>query len=172
MHKFFFLLLFFPVFALAGVNKCVNDGKVVYSELPCVSGAVVYNADRVSVADGSVRTATASRGADGTFSLMGVVNGQPVNFMLDTGASFTTISGDLAYRLGVRSCVPAGVFKTGNGNSAYCRITLSRLSVAGFNFVNVSVAVSPAMSTDALFGNDLLSHFLVIQKNGVMTLSR
>lgn len=172
MIKILLFLLIAPVPAFAGVYKCVNDGKVVYSESPCVSGAVAYDAERVSVADGSARTATATRGADGTFSLMGAVNGQPVEFMLDTGASFTTISGALAYRLGVRSCVPAGVFKTGNGNSAYCRITLSRLSVAGFNFANVSVAVSPAMSTDALFGNDLLSHFLVIQKNGVMTLSR
>ena len=172
MKKVLFLLLCFPVLALAGVNKCVNDGKVVYSESPCVSGAVAYDAERISVADGSARFATALRGADGTFSLMGAVNGQSVNFMLDTGASFTTISGALAYRLGVRSCVPAGVFSTGNGNSAYCRVMLSTLSIAGFNFKNVSIAISPAMSLDAVFGNDLLNHFLVIQKNGVMTLSR
>lgn len=172
MCNILFLLLCFPVLALAGVNKCVNDGKVVYSESPCLFGAVVYDAKRVSIADSSVRSLSVLRGANGIYSVPGAVNGQPVDFMIDTGASFTSISGVVAYRLGVRSCVAAGSSNTAAGVAAFCRVVVPTLSVGGFNFVNVTINVLPSMSVDALFGNDLLNHFTVHQRGGIMTLSR
>ena len=172
MRKILFFLLCFPLIALAGVHKCVNDGKVVYSESPCVSGAVVYDAERFSVADGSVRSVLISRGVGGLFWAVGSVNGLPVDFVVDTGATSTTLSGDVAYRLGVRSCVPVGQVVTANGSTSFCRVNVSSLIVAGFNFFNVSVVVNPTMQGASLFGNDLLKRFTVISRDGVMMLSR
>lgn len=172
MQKTLFLMLCFPVFALAGVNKCVNDGKVVYSEASCLSGAVVYDAKRASIADDSVRSVSVVRGADGVFSVSGFVNGSRADFILDTGCSKTSLSGEMAYRLGLRTCVPVSMASTANGLSSLCRITVSSLSFAGLNLSNVTVDVSPNMRGASLIGNDLLNHFTVVQRSGVMTLSR
>lgn len=169
MKRAFLLLLFFPVFAFADVYKCVNDGSVSYSEKPCAPGA---GRSFVSVKSASVKSASIARGAGGVFRAAGSVNGQPVNFIIDTGSSFTTLSGDLAYRLGVRDCVVAGTTNTANGVTSFCRVTVPMLTVAGFNFANVSVAVNPTMKGEALFGNDLLNQFTINQQGNLLTLSR
>lgn len=172
MQKIVLLVVFFSFPALAEVHKCVNGGDVSYSEKPCVSGAVPYDAGRVSVGDSTTRSASIVRGAGGLFWAKGSVNGLPANFIVDTGATNTTLSGDLAYRLGMRNCVPAGMVSTANGTTSFCRVTVSRLSVAGFNFSNVSVVVNPTMRGEPLFGNDLLNQFTIQQQGDLLTLSR
>lgn len=172
MRKAVFLLLLFPVLSQAEVFKCMNDsGHVTYSERPCVTGAVSYDAARASIG-GSTRSVSIPRGTDGIFRASGSVNSQPVNFVIDTGANMTTLSGDIAYRIGVRNCVPAGVSNTANGQTFFCRVTLSKLTLAGFNFTNVSVAINPTMKGDALFGNDLLNQFTIQQQGNLLSLSR
>lgn len=167
------LLLFFPALAFAEVHKCMTDtGKVTYSETPCVTGRVPYDAGRASISESSVGSASISRDAGGVYRTKGSVNGQFESFLIDTGASFTTLSGDFASRLGVQNCRAEGFFNTANGRVAFCRVKVAKLTVAGFSFTNVSVAVNPGLIGESLFGNDLLSQFAVSHRNGVMTLSR
>lgn len=166
------LLFFFSSVVLGEVFKCVRDGRVTYSTSPCLSGAVPYNADRISIANSSANSVTIIRDNTGRFSLPGSVNGNGTHFTVDTGATFTTISGDFAHKLGVHSCVPVGVTHTANGDAPMCRVTVSSLSVGGFQFSNVVISLNPTMQGDALLGNDLLSGFKVNQHDGLMVLSK
>ncbi|MFA7667152.1 MAG: retropepsin-like aspartic protease [Burkholderiaceae bacterium] len=54
------------------------------------------------------------RGRDGHFRVTGHVNGRPVDFLVDTGATLVTISEGLAREAGLRGGRPA-TFRTANG---------------------------------------------------------
>lgn len=168
----FLLLMFSPVLALAEVHKCMSDtGAITYSETNCLAGALPYSG-KASAGKNSTRSATLTRGADSAFHADGFVNGQSVNFIVDTGSTLTTLGGDVAYRLGIHNCVPVGVTTTANGEALFCRVVISSLSIAGFNFVNVSVAINPGMKGVALFGNDLLKQFTINQHGDQLTISK
>lgn len=164
-------LLLFPCFAAGEVFKCANAGKVTYSTSPCISGAVPYESRRVSIV-GSTDSITLTRDETGRFSLPGSINGISTTFTVDTGSTFTTISGDFAEKLGIHSCVPVGMSRTVNGDAPICRVTLSSLSVGGFNYSNIAVDLSPTMRGEALLGNDLLSGFQINEQGNVMVLSK
>jgi aspartyl protease family protein len=172
MKKVFFILLLLSFTASAEVFKCSVEGKVIYSEFPCEAGALPLKPGYVSAIETPANTATIVRGADGVYSASGSVDGQTALFIVDTGASVTTLSGDLAYRLGVRSCSADGSNHTANGDAGYCKATISSLSFAGFNYSNVSVHIMPGMRGNSVIGNDLISGLKVTQHNGVMVLSR
>ncbi len=167
------LLLCLPMFAHAEVFKCKTDSGIVYSEKPCIAAALPYNAGRVSITEeDSSSTVTVLRDKTGRFSVPGEIDGHSTRFLIDTGANVTTIFGDVAHQLGIKSCMPVGVSHTAGGDIAACRVKVSRLSFAGFRFTNVSVVLNPVAQSDVLVGQDLLSNVKVRQENGVMTLSK
>jgi clan AA aspartic protease (TIGR02281 family) len=158
--------------AVAETYKCVQSGSTTYSSTPCDGNAQVIQ-QHISVSEDSGRhSVSILRNANGLFTLPGSVNGNSVTFAVDTGASATTISGDDAYRLGIHSCEATAVIRTANGLAGNCRIKVSSVSFAGFNFSNVTVNVAPAMKGINLIGSDLLSNFKIEQQSGVMILSR
>lgn len=166
------VLVFLPSFAFGEVYKCVEEGRVSYSGTPCKSGAVPYDSRRASVNDQSADSVTVTRDAHGIYSLPGAINGRSVNFIVDTGASFTTISGDFARTMGINNCTQVGVTHTANGDAPVCRVKITSLSFGGFSYSNLSISLNPTMQGVALLGNDLLSGFKVNQQAGVMVLSR
>jgi aspartyl protease family protein len=158
--------------ATAAVFKCINDGQVSYSSSPCKTGNVPYDRARVSIAESNANSVTLVRDATGGFSVPGAINGVSTRFTVDTGATFTTLSGDYAYKLGIHDCVPVGISRTANGDTATCRVTVATLSFGGFNYSNVTVYINPAMQGVTLLGNDLLSGFRIHHENNVMVLSK
>jgi clan AA aspartic protease (TIGR02281 family) len=167
---FLFLL---PSFAAFGeVFKCVNDGKVSYSSSPCLSGSAPYSSSRTSVTDTTSGSVTIIGDAHGMYSLPGSINGKSVIFIVDTGASLTTISGDFAKQLGISSCIQVGVTHTANGDAPMCRVTVSSLSFGGFSYSNLAISLNPTMQGVALLGSDLLSRFKINQHDGLMVLSK
>lgn len=166
------ILVLLPVSASGEVYKCVVDGRVSYTSSPCLSGGVPYDSNRASVTDTTADSVTVARDAHGIYSLPGSINGRSVNFIVDTGASFTTISGDFARQLGINKCLQVGVTHTANGDAPMCRVTVSSLSFGGFNYSNLTISLNPTMQGVALLGNDLLSGFKVNQQSGVMILSK
>jgi clan AA aspartic protease (TIGR02281 family) len=167
------LIVLFPLSSYAEVYKCQTDtGSISYSQTPCSTGSVHYDARRVSIGSNNSQTVTLTRGSGGIFHTEGSVNGMAVSFILDTGATLTTLSGDIAYRLGLKTCIPVGVVNTANGKSLFCQVVVNKLTIANFQFVNVTIAVNPQMRGEALFGNDLLKQFTINQQGNQLTLSR
>jgi clan AA aspartic protease (TIGR02281 family) len=173
MKTLFILYILFPVLASAEVYKCNVSGVVVYSANRCASGVgeMAYNAGAVSGAHGG--SLTVRLGANGVYNVQGALNGLPVSFLLDTGASLTSVSGDSAYALGIKTCDIAGYTSTANGQAPVCRAVISSLSFGGFTFSNLPVLVTPGMRGQSLIGNDLLSKFRIEHSaGGSLILSR
>jgi aspartyl protease family protein len=106
---------------------------------------------------------------DGHYYLEGSVNGAPITFMIDTGATYVSVSGKFA----VAARLPEGVkglFSTANG-SVEGRIVKDQEVVAeGFRISGLSVAVTPLGSKQGLLGQNFLKRFEVSQAQGVMRL--
>lgn len=107
----------------------------------------------------------------GQYHIVGSANGQKVPFLLDTGASEISISGDAAERLNLRRGRSYPVI-TANGTVRVYATTLNSIKVGPFQLENVQAHINPGMSGDfALLGMSFLRHFELLQRSGELTIS-
>lgn len=100
------------------------------------------------------------RDRDGHFYALGAINGQPVTFLVDTGASLVTVSEALAHSAGLGRGVPT-VFQTANGTLngrtvPDIPVTIGPLTVSG---VRVGVGLVGDARDKALLGQSFLARF-------------
>jgi clan AA aspartic protease (TIGR02281 family) len=117
--------------------------------------------------DGSMEV---QRRANGHFYLPGTIENVPVTFMVDTGASVTSISADLAKQAGIRNCKEVQ-FQTANGTATGCIALVTRMTLGNFVLENITVAVMPNMETN-LLGANVLRNFQVSQSDSIMLIGR
>lgn len=108
---------------------------------------------------------------DGHFYATGTVNGRPVVFMVDTGASLVTVSAEFAQAAGLGAGKPT-VFRTANGDLSGrivpdVPVTLGDVRVSG---VRVGVGLVGGGVDEALLGQSFLAQFEVVLTKDQMTL--
>jgi aspartyl protease family protein len=118
--------------------------------------------------DGSVVLGT---NRTGNYVINGSINGVSVRFVVDTGASLTSVSQRVARHMGLFGCVPAR-FTTANGEAQVCVAGARDLQFGDFRVQNVQVAVMPDMETQALLGMNVLNRFHITQNGGKMIISK
>ncbi len=109
----------------------------------------------------------------GHYFALGQINGQSVQFVLDTGATFVTLGAPEATRLGI-NYESAQVFPmaTANGMSYGWRIRLQMVKIGDVTLYDVPASVVPTATPVVLLGNSFLSHFQMTQANGQMILQK
>jgi aspartyl protease family protein len=108
----------------------------------------------------------------GHYVASGTINGEPVTFLLDTGATSVALPLRLARRLDLR-LVPGGMSKTANGMVETWGTRLASVQVGGLSVQNVRAAVMPNMpGDDVLLGMSYLKHFELVQRGDTLTLRR
>lgn len=117
--------------------------------------------------DGSMEV---KRMANGHFFLPGSIENVPVTFMVDTGASVTSISSNLAQQAGIRNCKEVQ-FQTANGTATGCIALVQHMTLGNFELQNITVAVMPNMDTN-LLGANVLRNFQVNQSDSSMLIGR
>ena len=95
-----------------------------------------------------------TKGADGGFSVVGQVNGKPVLFLIDTGASDIVLSPDDARRVGID---PSSLHfdrqtETANGTGLGAPARLDTLTVGQLRLTGVPVSVNKAPMHGSLLG--------------------
>ncbi len=101
------------------------------------------------------------RQADGHFRIAGTVNGEPVLFIVDTGASIVSVSDGLARRAGLQGGERAS-FHTANGVRQGRIVRADSVSLQdGPRIDNLRVGVGLQVGDDAqaLLGQNFLQHF-------------
>lgn len=170
MKPVLLLLLLLPGAAGATAYKCVDDnGETVYAEKPCGSNAkVVPYVDDHGISKG---TLVLTMDTHHSYRTSGTVNGTPVTFVVDTGASGTAISQRVAMAAGIRSCSTVGYTGTANGVISRCTTTVSSITFGEFKVRNLVVSVMPNMPVDALLGMDVLGRLKIQQQDHVLSIS-
>jgi clan AA aspartic protease (TIGR02281 family) len=117
--------------------------------------------------DGSMEV---KRQANGHFYLPGTIDNVAVTFMVDTGASVTSISSELAHQAGIRNCKEVQ-FQTANGAATGCIALVPHMTLGNFALENITVAVMPNLETN-LLGANVLRNFQVSQNDSSMLIER
>ncbi len=108
----------------------------------------------------------------GHFYVEGTVNQRPLMFLVDTGATISSIPADVAAQAGVnmKDCVYR-MHNTANGTVNTCELTVSELTIAQFRFRNIAVSVSQRLPSQPLLGMNVISQFHVEHQGDVMRMS-
>lgn len=111
------------------------------------------------------------RQRDGHFYAAGTVNGQPVQFLVDTGASYVTVSPATARAAGLQGGEPVR-FSTANGTLDGRIVSGVPVGIGEFQIASARVAVGLNGVPDgkALLGQNVLSRFDVVLSGDTMTL--
>jgi len=99
---------------------------------------------------------------DGHFYLDGAINGIPIRFMIDTGATYVSVDEDFARKARLPEGI-TGYFGTANGMVEGRIVKDQDVAADAFQVTNLSVAVMPAKSRVGLLGQNFLRRFEVSQ---------
>lgn len=113
------------------------------------------------------------RAHDNHYYVPGSINGHPVIFMVDTGATVTAIGSRIARNAGIRAG-ESGQTMTANGIGAYAKTEGNFLQVGAFTLsdVPVGVVLNQGSADIVLLGMDVLKRFRIFQGQDSMQLQR
>jgi aspartyl protease family protein len=117
------------------------------------------NAHLVNAVSGSDEPIVLERNRSGHFVATGRINGEPIEFLLDTGATYVAVPAEFAERLGLQSAGSAW-FNTANGRVRGDLTRLDEVSLGGFTATDVNGSISPGLEGEvALLGMSFLNRF-------------
>lgn len=128
----------------------------------------------------SVQTVTAGnqqeivleRNRQGHYLFNGEINGQTVTFLVDTGATTTSIPAHLSTRLDLSKGQRFAV-QTANGTSYAFATRLDSLKLGDMDFQNVRASLNPGLRGDEiLLGMNVLKQLEIIQRDNLLILRR
>lgn len=112
-------------------------------------------------------------GLGGHYTGAGAINGRPVQFMVDTGATLVAISQSEAERIGLDwRQGELGQSQTANGTVPVRLLSLDAVRVGDVEVNNVAAVVVPAKMPFVLLGNSFLGRFQMRRDNDVLRLER
>lgn len=167
--------------ATAAVYKCEGSGNTVYSAEPCSNDAqdISEKVSKPNLMLGSPqpdqqpiesKTMSLTLTRAGTYMVAGSVEGIPLVFQVDTGASMVSVSKRITDEAGIYSCIRYQNMATANGIVRQCVAKVSEITFGVFRMNNIEVAIVKNMAVDALLGMAVLRTLKIHQEHGVMTL--
>lgn len=110
------------------------------------------------------------RAKDGHYYIQGSINGNPITFLVDTGATVTTLQQNTAIIGGIKDC-QATQSNTANGIVDVCVGTIAEMQIGEYIINNAVVVSNPKIGVN-LLGMNVLGQFKIRTENGVMYLSK
>ncbi|NBA93939.1 TIGR02281 family clan AA aspartic protease [Pseudomonas sp. R5(2019)] len=119
--------------------------------------------------DGFIEVQLASNG-QGHFVADGQINGEPVQFLLDTGATDVAIPESVARKMGLERGAPV-TLSTANGQSQGYRTQLTEVQLGDIVLRNVRALVAPGLPGEqVLLGMSALKQLEFTQRGGTLLL--
>lgn len=127
--------------------------------------AALFPGSIATRADGALEL---HRGRDNHFRLDARVNGEPVTFLVDTGASDLVLTRDDARRAGIDPAGLnfAGYARTANGGVRTAQVRLDALEFGGFSLRDVPAVVTDGELFQSLLGMTVISQFAKVSMEG------
>lgn len=116
-------------------------------------------------------TVVLPKGSGGHYHWQGQVNGRPVEFLVDTGATRTSISQDLAAKAGLT--LGRGVQVQTAAGEVTAHQATAHIELEGLGrFENMKVLVMPIDDGTALLGMNVLGQLDIVQQDGELRLRK
>lgn len=123
----------------------------------------------VVTADGQLRI---PRARDGHFYVDGTVNGRPITFLVDTGASSVFVSEEFARKAGLQGGEPT-TFQTANGTLPGRTLRGIEVSAGSFSVSSLRVGIGGVGPADrGLLGQNFLGKFTIRISDKELVLQR
>jgi len=120
--------------------------------------------------EGGVATVVLKRNRAGHYLTGGFINGQPVTFLLDTGATHVAIPQQVADKIGLERGSRHDV-NTANGLSFGYRTQIDSLEIGAINLTQVSASIVPNFSgEEILLGMSALKQVEFTQRGSTLTI--
>jgi aspartyl protease family protein len=113
--------------------------------------------------------------SDGMYFTAGSINGQPVHFLVDTGATWVSMGEPVARRLGIdfRYKGDIGYANTANGTVKIYRVNLDKVKVGNIELHNVTGAVLEGKTSgEVLLGQSFLNRTKMKRDGRMMLLQK
>ena len=108
----------------------------------------------------------------GHYVATGSINGKPVTFLLDTGATDVSIPEQLANKLKLKRGI-SQVYNTANGQIIAYATKLKRISLGGIELKNVRASINPSVQGDeVLLGMSFLKELEFTQRGDTLTIRK
>ncbi|MEO5688434.1 MAG: TIGR02281 family clan AA aspartic protease [Burkholderiaceae bacterium] len=112
-------------------------------------------------------------GSGGHYAGLGSINGHPIQFVVDTGATTVAMGADVATQLGLDPKSSTAVAAmTANGAVSARVLTLNSVRVGDVTVYNVEAMVMPQSMPIVLLGNSFLSHFQMHSDSNSLVLDK
>ena len=144
-----------------------SDGKVIILRLG--GGAKVAGSD----GSGTGTRIVIPVGAGGHYGGLASINGHPVPYIVDTGATTIAMGADIAGKLGLDyNDSTAAAAMTANGAVPARKLTLGKVTIGDVTIFNVDAIVVPQAMPVVLLGNSFLSHFQMHSDSDTLVLDK
>ncbi len=163
----------------AAIYKCKDQqGNLVYQDAPCAQKTETVSSRRVTTEAPQVSNepAAVSNGVlvikqrgSGHFFVDGSINGKPLTFVIDTGASLVVLPRQLAFSAQIY-CKNQVMMQTAKGPASACSTVIPRLGVGPFLLRDVPAMISGDLG-QPLLGMSALQQFRIEQEQGEMRIS-
>lgn len=128
------------------------------------------NSRVVSRADAGIAEVVLQRNRHGHYVATGTIDGTPVVFMLDTGATDVSVPLGLARTLGLRQGAPIP-YETANGTVIGYATRIGEVALGDIVLRDVRASINPGMEGEvALLGMSFLRHLEFTQRGDSLTL--
>ena len=125
---------------------------------------------RSQIRDGGVREVVLRQNRAGHYVANGAINGHPVTFLLDTGATSVSVPASVARRLSLKSGAPVRM-QTANGTITTYTTRLDEVRLGNIQLENVRAHINPHMRSDeVLLGMSFLRKLEFTQRNRELTI--
>jgi aspartyl protease family protein len=144
----------FAVFAIMAAMASVGVAQTLAGLENAHKASPAQAAVAVVDAPSAPASASITKAADGHYWTQADVDGHPVTFLVDTGATAVALTPDDARRMGldVANLDYAYKVSTANGEARAARVTLASVDVAGARVDNVEAYVLDQGLTTSLLG--------------------
>ena len=117
-----------------------------------------------------VREVVLQRNHEGHYVTNGYINGQPVVFMIDTGASDVSVPSRLAEQLGLSKGAQV-LYQTANGPAVSYATNLDTVSIGDISLEGVRASINPNVrDMDILLGMSFLKNLEFTQRGDTLVL--